>query len=50
MNGQSYIFAILFPLFKKLSYQNTKYYLIESYYMEGNTPDELFKYVYEPDC
>ena len=41
MNGQSYIFAILFPLFKKLSYQYTKYYLIEPHYMEGTTPYQL---------
>ena len=31
-------------------YQKAKYNIIELYYMEDTTPDELSKYVYEPDC
>jgi hypothetical protein len=29
MNGQSYIYAILFHLFQKLGDQNTKYHVVE---------------------
>ena len=47
-NGQSWIFATIQSILKKLSNQNTEYYLIESYYMDESIAENYMNLKMNP--